>query len=234
MKCIIIDDEPIARRGMKRLVESHPDLELTASLDSAESALEYLDHNDVDLIFLDIQMPGMTGMEMARVLPHNALVVFTTAYSEYAIESYEVDAIDYLMKPISVKRFNAAVAKAVEMRGLLERSAEEADVAKPAQDYIIVKADRRYHRIPYSDIIYVEGLKDYVVIHLTDRKIVTRMTIKNMEETLPADIFMRISKSSIVNLKAVESFDSNDVFIGSAELAIGINYRDALMQRLLS
>lgn len=232
MKCIIIDDEPIARRGMKRLVTNHPDLELLASLDNADSALRFIADNDVDLVFLDIQMPGMTGLELARALPQKAFVIFTTAYSEYAVESYEVDALDYLLKPISTKRFNSAVAKAVEMQKMLEHSAEEADVARPAQDCIIVKADRRFYRIPYIDITYVEGMRDYVVIHLADRKIITRMTIKAMEEILPAETFMRISKSYIINLKAVDSFDNNDVFIGKAELAIGQNYREAVLNRL--
>lgn len=233
MKCIIVDDEPIARRGMKKLVESHPSLQLDAVLDSAEAAMAYLAQNDTDLIFSDIQMPGMTGMEFAKALPRKAMVIFTTAYSEYAVQSYEVDAVDYLMKPISATRFSKAVDKALDLFNLLDSNAEEAEIAKPSQDFIIIKADRRFHRVPYQDILYVEGLKDYVIIHLADRRLVTRMTIKGMEEILTPHGFMRVSKSYIVNLKAVDSFDTNDLFIGNAEIAIGANYRDAVMEELM-
>lgn len=139
MKCIIIDDEPIARRGMKRLVESHPGLELAGMLDSAEAAIDFLSGNDVDLLFLDIQMPGMTGMELARRLPEKTMVIFTTAYSDFALESYEVDAVDYLMKPIDPMRFSRAVAKAEECASLIAGSSRDMGEARPAPDFIIVK-----------------------------------------------------------------------------------------------
>lgn len=231
MKCIIIDDEPMARKGMKRLVESRRELELTAMLDSAESAAEWLRANDVDLIFLDIEMPGINGIEFARSLHERSMVVFTTAYSEYAIDSYEVDAIDYIMKPIDPARFNKAVDRAIAYRSLLDDPAEANDSAEP--DFIIVKADRRYVRVRLSDILYVEGLKDYVIIHLTDRKIVTRMTVKAMEEMLPSRMFLRVSKSYIANKERIDSFDSNDVIIGRTEIGIGISYRESVVNALL-
>lgn len=234
INCIIVDDEPIARRGMKRLVEAHPQLNLLAALDSAEAALDFIATNDTDLIFLDIQMPGLDGLSLARRLPERTMVIFTTAYSDYAVDSYSVDAIGYLLKPIDRALFEKAVGKAVDYAVLLSRASGETADVRPAADYVIVKADRRFHRVPHADIRYVEGLKDYVILYLSEgRRIVTRATVKGMEEMLPSGMFLRVNKSNIVNLGAVDSFDSNDVFIGDTEISIGAVYRDSVTSRLL-
>ena len=221
----------MARKGMKRLVDSRPELSLIAMLDSAEAASDWLAQNEADLIFLDIEMPGINGIEFARSLPPQSMVIFTTAYSEYAIDSYEVEAIDYIMKPIDPARFNKAVDRAIAYKALIDESEEKADSGDP--DFIIVKADRRYVRVRLSEILYVEGLKDYVIIHLKDRKVVTRMTIKTMEEMLPGKMFLRVSKSYIVNRERIDSFDSNDVFIGETEIGIGISYKESVLNALL-
>lgn len=233
MNCIIVDDEPIARRGMKRLVDSRHELELLASLDSAETAEEFLAENDVDLIFLDIEMPEVSGIEFARRIPRNGLVVFTTAYSEYAIDSYDVEALDYLVKPIDPMRFNRAVDKAISYHALLSTAGVSSEPAVSVADHIIVKADRRYVKVNLSDIIYVEGLKDYVIIHLPDRRVITRMTVKGIEDVLPASEFIRVSKSYIVSRDKIDSFDNNDVFIGTTEISIGASYRDIVLSTLL-
>ncbi len=234
MKCLIVDDEPIARRGLKRLVDAHPQLELCGTAANAAEAAELMAAEPVDLVLLDIQMPGLTGMEFARQIPHDTLVIFTTAYSEYAVESYQVDAVDYLLKPIDPERFDRAVNKASEYHTLLKKEAQDADIAKPDTDFIIIKADRRYHRVMHADILYVEGLKDYVILHLSDnRRLVTRMTIKGMEEALPDSMFLRVNKSNIVNIGAVDSFDNNDVFIRDTEISIGQAFRDGVLERLL-
>ena len=232
MKCIIVDDEPIARRGMKRLVDKRPELTLLGEFGSAEEAMEYLATNPVDLIFLDIQMPGTSGMEFARQIPKQTLVIFTTAYSEYAVDSYEVEAIDYIMKPIQADRFDKAVDKAIAYYKLMQQEAESPQTADTL-DYIIVKADGRFHRVKLDDIRFVEGLKDYAIIQLDGRRIVTRMTLKGMEDLLPADKFMRVNKSYIVNFDYVDSFNTLDLFIGDTEIAIGPSYRDAVQDRLL-
>lgn len=234
INCIIVDDEPIARRGMKRLVESVARLNLLAALPNADNALRFVEDNDVDLLFLDIQMPGISGLNLARRLPEKTMVVFTTAYPEYALESYSVDAIGYLLKPIDPDLFERTVSKAVEYADLLAAASKDSEAAGFTKDYAIVKADRRFHRIPHDDIIYVEGFKDYVIIHLADgRRLVTRSTIKNMEEMLPRHIFARVSKSFIVKLSAVDSFDTNDLFIGSLQISIGSAFRDRIMDLLM-
>lgn len=233
MKCLIVDDEPIARRGMQRLVGRHNDMEICATLSSAEEACNFLKANDIDLVFLDIQMPGMTGMEFARLLPDKTMAIFTTAYSEYAVEGFEVNAIDYLVKPIDPHRFDKAVQKARDYAALLAASTESADNAKVADDYLIVKVDRKYVRVRFSDILFIEGLKDYVIVHTSDRKFITRLTVKGMEEMLPASNFMRVNKSYIANVDAIDSFDNNDIFIGDLEIAIGQSYKDGVLKRLL-
>lgn len=239
IRCLVVDDEPIARKGMSRLISSRPELELVATADSAESAAEMLGRGNIDLIFLDIQMPGINGMEFARRLPADSLVVFTTAFSEYAVESYDVDAVDYLLKPIDPARFDKAVDKAVDLHRILaEKLSSDGDGAGHdamvvASGVIVVKSDRRYVRIRIDDILFVEGLKDYVIIRLEDRRIITRMTIKNIIDILPSDRFIRCSKSYVVNRDKVDSFDNNDIFIGSNELAIGPSYREQVIKSLL-
>lgn len=230
LNCIIVDDEPIARRGMERLVSTRRELSLKATLDSAEAALAFLRSNDADIMFLDIEMPGANGMELARQIPRDCRIIFTTAYSEYAAESYEVEAIDYLLKPIDPARFNKAVDRAIASRRDIVDSPETQ--AFQADGFITVKADRRFMRLRLSDITYVEGLKDYVIVHLPDRKVITRMTVKGIESLLPQPMFMRVNKSYIVNCDRIDSFDNNDIFIGDLEIAIGISYRESVLAAL--
>ncbi len=231
MRCIIIDDEPIARKGMRRLVEKRGELELSGTFESASKALEWLAANETELIFLDIEMPGLNGIEFARRLPKECMVIFTTAYSEYALDGFDVDALDYLVKPIDPARFDKAIDRAMAYHQLATQA--KAEEAAPPLEFIIVKADRKYVRVRLEDILYVEGLKDYLIIHLADRRIITRMTMKAMEESLPPASFMRVSKSNIVNLSKIDSFDNNDVCIGTTEIAIGLSYRESVLNALL-
>lgn len=231
MRCIVIDDEPIARKGMKRLIGTRPELTLEGEFDSGKKAFEWLETNETDLIFLDIEMPGMNGIEFARQLPEKCMVVFTTAYSEYAVEGFEVDALDYLVKPIDPARFNKAVDRAITYLSLTDETSNDEPPAD--MEYIIVKADRKYVRVKLDDILYIEGLKDYLIIHLEGRRVVTRMTIKAMDTSLPKARFIRVNKSFIVNRDKVESFDNNDVCIGKMEISIGLSYRDSVLEQLL-
>lgn len=214
------------------MVETEPRLKLLAMFGSAEDALDFIAENDVDLVFMDIQMPGMTGMEMAHELPEKTLLIFTTAYTEYAAESYALDAVDYLVKPIRPERFSQAVRKAIEYSDLLDKAGREVPDVRSTPEMIVVKADRCYHRVPLSEILFVEGLKDYVVLNMPDRKLVTRMTVKALQEMLPEHDFLRVNKSYIVNVNNITKFDTKDVFVKTTQIAIGANYRAEVMDRL--
>lgn len=238
MNCIVVDDEPLAREAMKLLIEESGRLQLVGSFNSAATASDFMEQNVVDLVFLDIQMPGITGIEFARTISKRTLVIFTTAYTEYALDSYEVDAIDYLIKPVEAERFQKAVDKALSYHSLLlkeekdEKEEKEAKEEKEvmetivAAEYFFVKAERRYFKVNYSDIVFIEGLKDYVILQLNDQRIITRMSLKAIFDLLPKSLFLRVNKSYIVNTNYIESFDNNDIFIKSYEIAIGNSYRD--------
>lgn len=232
LKCIIVDDEPIAREGMENLISKTSGLKLNGIFESAEAASAYLKDNPVDLIFLDIEMPEVNGLEFAHTISDNTLIIFTTAYSEYAVDSYDVDAVDYLVKPIEPARFNKAIDKAIQYLALLENA--ENEEIESGEDFIFVKADRRYFKVYYSDILYVEGLKNYVVIHTEKKKIITKITLGTMLELLPTKIFFRINKSFIVNLSKIDSFDNNDIFIGETEIGIGSAFRDEFYKIFMS
>lgn len=233
MRCLIVDDEPIARRGMVKLVGSRSELSVAGVVGNADEALAFLGENSVDLVFLDIEMPGLSGMELARRLPERCQVVFTTAYSDYACESYDVDATDYLMKPIDPDRFNHAVDKALTFAGMMAAAeAPEPPAASASEEVLTVKSDRRYVRLRVDEITFVEGLKDYLIIHTADRRIVTRMTVKSLEEALPPQ-FLRVGKSYIVNRDKIDSFDNNDLYIGSSVVPIGVSYKQEVLKILL-
>lgn len=233
MRCLIVDDEPIARRGMVKLVGSRSELSVAGVAADAREALAFLGENSVDLVFLDIEMPGLSGMELARRLPERCQVVFTTAYSDYACESYDVDATDYLMKPIDPDRFNHAVDKALTFAGMMAAAEAPESVAPTASEEVLtVKSDRRYVRLRVDEITFVEGLKDYLIIHTADRRIVTRMTVKSLEEALPPQ-FLRVGKSYIVNRDKIDSFDNNDLYIGSSVVPIGVSYKQEVLKILL-
>lgn len=234
MTCIIVDDEPLGRKAIRKLVEMNLSLSLCGSFGDAETAGEFLIEHPVDLVFLDIRMPGIDGISFARTIQHNTLVIFTTAYPEYAVDSYELDAVDYLLKPVEPARFRKAVDKAGDYLKLLREQAENGSGEMTAMPgHFFVKSDRRYFKINFRDILFVEGLKDYVVIQTSDHKIITKSTLKALGELLPAADFMRTNKSYIVNLNHIESFDLNDIYIGPHELSIGACYRDEFLERMI-
>lgn len=233
MNCIIVDDEPLAREAMELLIADTGVLNLIGTFNSAVTASRFMEEHSVDLIFLDIQMPGITGIEFARTVSRKTLVVFTTAYTEYALDSYEVDAVDYLVKPIEPERFLKAVDKAVSYHSLLLKEEKEAIETIEAAEYFFVKADRRYFKVNFTDILFIEGLKDYVILQLDDQRIITRMTLKAVFDLLPENTFIRVNKSYIVNTRHIDSFDNNDIFIKSHEIAIGNSYRDAFFEEFV-
>ncbi|MDE6755460.1 MAG: LytTR family DNA-binding domain-containing protein [Muribaculaceae bacterium] len=233
MKCVIVDDLPIARKGMRRLIESRPELDLVGAFDSAEELLNRIEQKDIDLIFLDIRMPGLSGLQFARLLPPEVMIIFTTAFSEYALESYDLNAIDYLVKPIDPEKFNRAVDKALTKSIQRDAFLKLNKIISGNNDFITVKSDRKYIRLRQDDILFIEGCKDMVVFHLEKEKIYSRATLKSVNEILPETKFLRINKSYIVNRDKITSFDNNDIFIGNYEIAIGPTYHLQVMNFLL-
>lgn len=226
MNCIIVDDEPLAREAIQMLVEQTEDLNLIGSFNSAESASKFMNDNSVDLIFLDIQMPGTNGIEFARTISKNTFVIFTTAFSEFATDSYEVDAIDYLIKPVKLERFLKAVEKVQTYVRLFKADLTNNNIEIVTDDHFFVKADRKIFKVYFDNILFIEGLKDYVVMHTENQKIITAMNIKTIYDQLPKNIFVRVSKSFIINSRQIESVDNNTVYIGKNEIPIGNIYRD--------
>ncbi|MCK9157017.1 MAG: LytTR family DNA-binding domain-containing protein [Paludibacteraceae bacterium] len=235
MNCIIVDDEPLAREAVELLVRDVPQLSLLGCFNNAETAGDFIANNHVDLVFLDIQMPGVSGLEFARRIPKETLVIFTTAFAEYAMNSYEVDAVDYLIKPIDEARFKKAVEKALTYLELLsQKEKEKLEVSSQPQEFFFVKSDRKFHKVRFDDILFVEGLKDYVIIQIEGQKIITRMNMKGIVDLLPSNIFMRVNKSYIINTTKIDSFDNNDIFIKNFEIPIGNSYRDAFFNDYVS
>lgn len=225
MNCIIVDDEPLARAEMKSLIHEVSQLEILESFSNAPAAMEFLKTSEVDLIFLDIEMPLISGLEFAETLSENTLVIFTTAYSQYALKSYELDAVDYLLKPVDKQRLGKAVSKAVLYKQLLSGETVKNTLESNTADFLFIKADRRYYKINFSEIKFIEGLKDYVVIHTQTQKLITAMNLKTIHQKIPSDIFLRVSKSYVVNIDFIDSFDNHNIYIEDSEVPLGEVYR---------
>lgn len=227
MNCIIIDDEPLARAEMQSLIREVSNLEILGDFSNALTALEFLKTNQVDLIFLDIEMPLVTGLEFAEMLPKQTLIIFTTAYSQYALKSYELDAIDYLLKPIEKERLEKAINKAELYNQLLSRETIKSTVESNTADFLFIKADRRFYKLNFDEIKFIEGLKDYVVIHTKTQKLITAMNLKTIHQKIPESTFFRVSKSYVVNLNFIDSFDNHNIYIDESEIPLGEVYRSA-------
>lgn len=232
MNCIALDDEPLALDIIEAYVKKHPELNLIARCNNAEEASKVLNSQHIDLMFLDIQMPGVTGLNFIRLLKNKPLFMFTTAYSEYAIDGFELDAIDYLLKPIAYDRFEKAIEKAKEYYTIKNNSGlTESDLEN---DFIFVKANQQLIKLAYGEILYVEAFADYVKIFLNDRKIVTLQTMKKMEAKLPSDIFSRVHRSFIVNRKAVQSFSTSVCEVNGEKIPVGKNYKNDFIKLMKS
>jgi DNA-binding LytR/AlgR family response regulator len=203
------------------------------SFSNALAASDFLRKEKVDLLFLDINMPEMSGLDFLKSLRDAPLVIFTTAYPQYALESYELDAIDYLVKPIRIERFLKAVNKAENHWKLLQQESENNLVEKIEDDFVFIKADRKYFKIYFKEILYIEGLKDYVIIYTDDNKIITSMNIKTIAGQLPASIFARVSKSYIVNILRISSFDNELIYIGNNEIPLGQSFKDDFIKQYI-
>ncbi|WP_261511817.1 LytR/AlgR family response regulator transcription factor [Chryseobacterium paludis] len=226
MNCIILDDEPLAREAIEMLINQNDDLDLIGSFNSPEAVTNFIERNTVELIFLDIQMPGINGIEFSRTIPKETFVIFTTAYSEFATESYEVDAIDYLIKPVKLERFQKAVEKVRTYSKLFKADYANNNIEQVADTFFFVKAERRIFKVYFDNILFIQGLKDYVVMHTDNQKLITAINIKTIYDQLPKNMFVRVSKSYIINVKYIDSVDNNTVYIGTNEIPIGSIYKD--------
>lgn len=229
IQCLCVDDEPLALEVLDSLIGRHPNLKLTRKCLNALDAMEWLKSNKVDVVFTDINMPGVSGIDFAKaVIGSEAVVVFTTAYQEYAAEAFEIDALDFLLKPISPDRFAKTVKRIEEYFEL--RKGREKEKVELEEGHIFVKSDSKLLKIAFNEIQYVEAFADYVKIWISDdKRIVTLQTMKNMESGLPSDKFIRVHRSYIVAIDKIESLQSNSLHIGNKEIPVGKNYKDSLM-----
>ncbi|MCQ2218569.1 MAG: LytTR family DNA-binding domain-containing protein [Paludibacteraceae bacterium] len=229
IRVLVIDDEFPARKLLTEYVSKIPNLQLVAACEDAMTASSLLQQQAVDLILSDIQMPELSGLDFIRSMKEKPLVIFTTAYSEYAIDSYELDAVDYLLKPIPFPRFMQAINKAVDRLRLRQQSLPTV----ASKDYFMVKADHKLYRIDYADLLFVEGQSEYVTFHMKDKKNVTAYySLKKLEEELPNNDFVRVHKSYIVSVSKIESVEGNVLTVAGHKVSIGKNYKDDFMEML--
>ncbi len=228
LRCIAIDDEPLALELLEDNISKVPYLTLVAACSQPLKAITILQQQPVDLIFLDIQMPGLTGLQFIQSLTQKPMFILITAYDKYALDSYNLDVIDYLVKPVSLERFIKACNKAWELHQL--KTNQPASAKEPSSEYIFVPVEYSLVKIVVANIIWIEGLKDYIKIHLHQslKPIVTRMNMKAMEDELPASKFLRIHKSYIISVDYITAVRKSSVFINDLELPVGENYRDAV------
>ena len=226
IRCIVVDDEPLAVEMLAGYVRRTPSLDLQSTFTDPVLALSAIRSSKPELVFMDIQMPDLNGLELSRLLPSETRIIFTTAFKEYAFESYEVGAIDYLLKPIKYQKFLEAVAKADKWFAM--RSSEDAASCEKERKSAFIKVDGELRNIDFDDILYVAGMKDYVTVHLQsdDRPLVTHITMKAIEDLLPSDRFMRVHRSYIVALDKISAIDSyGDVLIGKVSIPVSDSYR---------
>lgn len=230
VSCIIIDDEPLARKGLKEYIADVDFLSLTGEFDNPLKAAELIGKGEVQLLFLDIQMPKITGIDFFKTLSNAPPVIFTTAYSEFALDGFEVNALDYLIKPISFERFLKAALKAKEFYEIRHKNLAEVSAS---DNYFFIKADNKLVKVSFDEIVFVEALQNYVVIHLADRKYMTYLTFKSIEDYLPAHKFVKVHKSYIAAVSKIDSIEGNDLRLGQQHIPISRNLKEEVMDKLL-
>ena len=228
IRCLAVDDEPLALELLEDNISKVPFLHLVAACDNAMEAMKIMQQESVDLLFLDIQMPGLTGLQFIQTLTIKPMVILITAYEKYALEGFNLDVTDYLVKPVSLDRFIKACNKAQQLFELRSQQKNVGTAGKPG--YFFVNVDYSLVKIAIPDIVYIEGLKDYIRIHLksSQRPVVTRMPMKTIEEQLPSTDFIRIHKSYIVSIAFITAARKSSVFINTLELPVSDTYRDAV------
>jgi len=225
LRCIIVDDEPVARKILEEFTEQVPYLEMAGKFENALKAETFLQNNKVDIMFLDIEMPKLTGLQYLKASVVQPLVILTTAFPQYALEGYELDIIDYLLKPFAFSRFLKAVQKARDFTEM-----KNAGLPANTASYIFVRSDKRIEKVELADIFYIESLGNYVSICTEHKKIIAYLTLKSIESQLPSAEFIKIHQSFIVSLSRINAIDGSQVILKNKELPISRNYRDNVMQ----
>jgi DNA-binding LytR/AlgR family response regulator len=228
LKCLIVDDEPIAQNIVKGFISDTPKLELFAICDNALEALNILEKNRIDVLFLDIEMPKLSGLSFLKTLPTPPATIITTAYREFALEGYELSVVDYLLKPFSFERFLKAINKVSSINSPESGTSE----TNPALEYTYFKVDRKNVKVKYDDIFYIQGLSNYVKIHLENDILVVYEKLLDLEKSLPKDKFVRVHKSYIVSLAKIKSYTSDAIEIAEKELSIGNTYRENFFSKI--
>ncbi len=231
VRCIVVDDEPLAIELLEGHIRQFTQLELVATCWNAIEAFEIVKNTTIDIIFLDIQMPGLSGIQFVKSLQNPPAIIFTTAYREYAVESYELDVIDYLLKPITMDRFFKSITKYFDKIGSPTIQKQSIQTITIEDQYIYVNTNRKYVKIVFDEVLYVESIKDYVRIHLENESVSTKDKISNFEQKVPS-YFMRIHRSYMVNMHKITSYTMQDVEIGTIEIPIGISYKKEVMKLL--
>ncbi len=232
LKCIIVDDEPLAHSVLEKYISRINSLELLGKCNNAIEAINFIHNNPVDLIFLDINMPELSGIDMLKSLQHQPKIIITTAYSEFALDGYEFGVSDYLLKPIKFDRFLKSVNRVIESLPKTSSSNEpNYEFQNEKENFIFLKQDQSVFKVSYSDILYFEALGNYLQVYTTSQKIIIRETMAEMEAKLPIDIFIRIHKSTIVNFTRIEKFINNQILIAGKEFPVGTLYKNELVKR---
>jgi len=234
INCVTIDDEPLARECIVNYIREVDFLKLVGAGNNPLELTSLLDQHPVDLIFLDIQMPVMSGIEFLKATANPPMVIITTAYPSYALESFQLDVLDYLVKPITFSRFFKAASKARDYHRLLTRSTQTNGHLQETSDYFFIKCDYKYERIYFEDVLYVQGLQNYVTIVTANGKYITMLSLKNVEENLGEQSFIRVHKSYIVSIPKIEAIVNNEICIQSSRIPISRNYRDEVIDRVVN
>lgn len=235
LNCVAIDDEPLARECIANYVSEMDFLQLIGTGSNAVELTTLLGEQHIDLIFLDIQMPKINGIEFLKMTPNPPMVIITTAYPSYALESFQLDVLDYLVKPITFNRFFKAVSKARDYHNLLKRSgATEQSRTDPQPDFFFVKCNYKYERIYFDDILYIQSMQNYITIYTTRGKYMTLLNLKSVEEKLNKQSFIRVHKSYIVSISKIESIENSEVVIQTCRVPVSRNYHDQLLTRVVN
>jgi DNA-binding LytR/AlgR family response regulator len=231
LNCLVVDDEPVARKGIAEYVNDIEFLNLVAQCESGVKAATFLNEQDViDLIFLDIQMPKLSGIDFLKTLKNPPLIIFTTAFSEYAVEGYSLDVVDYLMKPITFDRFLKAAQKARDLYQLKRAATISKDTHA---NHFFVKCDSKFEKILYNEVRYIEAMQNYAIIYTIDRKLITYITMGGLESQLPRDQFIKVHKSFIVAIRHVKALDGNDILVGDSRIPISRNLKEEVVNQIL-